>query len=160
MDDLSIRIRNLCQSYFFTGTVSDPERITFSSVFPSFLRAAVVAEPMKLKKRIAAGISWRRTMMAPIIKKIQRAVPAPLNSMDLANAGVESSVNAAPITPTFKICLFLNMACSPLSFYLKLLNRLKLYLCIPNANSGGGTRMICSDSIILGFSYFIIFKMI
>jgi hypothetical protein len=68
---------------------------------------------MKLKKRIAAGINWRRTMIAPIIRKIQRATPAPFNSMDLANAGVAKSVIAAPISPTFRVCLFPNMAYSP-----------------------------------------------
>jgi hypothetical protein len=37
--------------------------------------------------------------------------------MDLANAGVAKSVIAAPITPPFKVCLFLNMVYSPFLFY-------------------------------------------
>ena len=116
MDSLSNKIQNFCQPYFFTATGSILGRTTSSSTFFSFFRAAVVVEPMKLKKRIAAGINWRRTMMAPMIKKIQRAVPAPFNSMDLANAGEAKSVIAAPITPIFKLCLFPNMANSPFLF--------------------------------------------
>jgi hypothetical protein len=37
--------------------------------------------------------------------------------MDLANAGVAKSVIAAPITPTFRVCLFPNMANSPFLSY-------------------------------------------
>ena len=41
----------------------------------------------KLKKRIIAGISWRRTMADPMIIKIQRATPASLKLIDRAKAG-------------------------------------------------------------------------
>src|SRR4030042_3200311 len=44
-------------SYFFTATGSTPGSITSSSTFFSFFNAMVVAVPMKLKKRMAAGIS-------------------------------------------------------------------------------------------------------
>jgi hypothetical protein len=69
---------------------------------------------MKLKKRIAAGISWRRTITAPMIRKIQRAVPAPLNSMDRAKAGVASNVTATPANPAFSASFFLDMSDSSL----------------------------------------------
>src|SRR4030065_473080 len=59
-------------SYFFTATGSTPGSITSSSTFFSFFNAMVVAVPMKLKKRMAAGLSCRRMMMAPIITKTQR----------------------------------------------------------------------------------------
>src|SRR4030043_630179 len=44
-------------AFFFTATGSTPGSITSSSTFFSFFNAMVVAVPMKLKKRIAAGIS-------------------------------------------------------------------------------------------------------
>jgi hypothetical protein len=43
--------------YFLTATGSAPGIITSSSTFLPFFNAVVVAVPMKLKKRIAAGIS-------------------------------------------------------------------------------------------------------
>jgi hypothetical protein len=44
-------------NYFFTSEVPAAGRIAFSSTFFSFLRAALVAVPTKLKKRIPAGIN-------------------------------------------------------------------------------------------------------
>src|SRR4030043_1002229 len=49
-------------AYFFTATGSTPGSITSSSTFFSFFNAMVVVVPMKLKKRIAAGISCSRMM--------------------------------------------------------------------------------------------------
>jgi hypothetical protein len=55
--------------------------------------------PMKEKKRIAAGINWRRMITAPMIMKIQRAIPASLRLIDLANAGVAIRVIKPTINP-------------------------------------------------------------
>jgi len=43
---------------------------------------------MKEKKRIAAGINWRRTITAPMMMKIQRVNPASFRLIDRANPGV------------------------------------------------------------------------
>jgi hypothetical protein len=43
--------------HFFTTTGSAPGTTTSSSTFFSFLSAVVVTVPMKLKKRMAAGIN-------------------------------------------------------------------------------------------------------
>jgi len=47
-----------------------------------------VIVPIKEKNRMIAGISWRRTIIAPIIMKIHKATPASFKLIPLANAGV------------------------------------------------------------------------
>jgi hypothetical protein len=50
---------------------------------------------------MAAGINWRRTIIAPIIMKIQRAVPPSFRLMDRANAGEAIKVINPTANPTF-----------------------------------------------------------
>jgi len=70
-----------------------------SILFP-FLKATVVALPMKLKKRMAAGINCRRTTTVAMSMKIQRVVPAPFKLIDLANTGEATRVINPTINPT------------------------------------------------------------
>jgi hypothetical protein len=95
--------------HFLTGTGSALGSITSSSTFFSFFKAMVVAVPMKLKKSMAAGINWRRTIIAPTMMKIQRAVPAPLRLIALAKAGDAIKVINPTINPTFNPFIFFSI---------------------------------------------------
>jgi hypothetical protein len=96
--------------HFLTGAGSTPVTIAFSSTVSSsfsFLdfNAKPVAVPIKEKNRIAAGISWRRIMIAPIIRKIHKAIPASLKLIDLANAG--DDIRLVIKTAKIRVKLFL-----------------------------------------------------
>jgi hypothetical protein len=69
--------------------------------------------PMKEKKRIAAGINWRRTITAPMMMKIQRITPPSFRLMDLANAGVAIRINHPTINPANQGFLPFNTLHSP-----------------------------------------------
>jgi len=88
-----------------TSTGSVPNWTTSSSTLLSFLKTMAVIVPMKLKKTITAGINWRRTINAPMMMKIQRAIPCSLKVIDLANAGeVITVIN--PISSIQPLILF------------------------------------------------------
>jgi hypothetical protein len=69
--------------------------------------------PMKEKKRIAAGINWRRTMIAPMMMKIQRVTPASFRLIDLANAGVAIRAINPTVNPANQDFLPLNIPHPP-----------------------------------------------
>ena len=59
----------------------------------------------KEKNKMIAGISWRRTRIAPITTKIQKAIPVSLKLMARANAGVAIKV-VNPIINPANLCFF------------------------------------------------------
>jgi len=110
-------ILRIQEVHFFTGTGSAAGRTTSSSAFFPFLKAIAVEVPMKLKKRMAAGISWRRMMIAPIMMKIQRAAPAPLRLMLLAKAGDAIKVMNPTVNPTFNPFIIFSIFISSLLLF-------------------------------------------
>jgi len=77
---------------------------------------------MKEKKRIAAGINWRRTITAPMMMKIHRAIPASLNEIPLAKAGVAIRVTRPTVKPANHDLFIFAIPHSPFLFGSTLLN--------------------------------------
>jgi hypothetical protein len=73
----------------------------------------VEAEPIKEKKRIAAGINWRRIITAPMMIKIQREIPASFMLKLFPNDGVAKRIIQTTVDKVmraflvFDMCLFL-----------------------------------------------------
>jgi hypothetical protein len=69
--------------------------------------------PMKEKKRIAAGINWRRTITVPMMMKIQSVAPASFRLMDLAKTGVADSAITPSTNPVNQVLFPFNTAHTP-----------------------------------------------
>jgi hypothetical protein len=112
-------------SYFLTGADSRPGRATSSWTavscgIPFFFNTIAEVVPIKEKKSIAAGISWRRTITAPMMMKIQRATPASFRLIDRANAGVAIKLTKIMIIPVSHVFVPFDIPHSPFLFGLDL----------------------------------------